>query len=477
MTDLETTGFWATLFVVSDWAIRLAMLPIVPTRRSPEAAKGWLLFIFFVPWLGLALYLLIGRPSVPRWRTERFRRFLKELGPVRQQMQRFPLLAPPAITPHYEPSVRLARDLGMLPNYGGNAVELMTDYAGTLDRIARDIDGARASVHLCFYIFASDTMTAPVIAALGRAVQRGVKCRVLVDAFGSRPRLAALVPQLQSLGIATRIALPVRVGRKAARFDLRNHRKLAVIDGRIGYTGSQNMIAADFKAGFTYSELMVRIEGPSALQLQAVFASDWYVETAEYVGAACFPEPVAAGDVPAQVLPNGPSSSTQPAQRMVVNLIHSATRRVVVTTPYFIPSQPFQNALETAVLRGAQVHLIVGAHMDQFLVGNAQRSYYEELLVAGVQIHAYREAFLHTKSVSIDGEVAWIGTCNMDMRSFELNEEVVALFFDPRIASRLAVIEEDYMRGSAQIRLDEWRRRSFGQELVQNLSRLVSPLL
>ena len=477
MTELETTGFWTALFVASDWAIRLVMLPIVPTRRSPEAAKGWLLFIFFVPWLGLALYLLIGRPRVPRWRTERFRQFMHAIEPVRQKMASLPLLAPPAITPQYEPSVRLATDLGMLPNFGGNSVELLTDYERTLQRIARDIDGAKVAVHLCFYIFASDERTAVVIDALGRAAQRGVKCRVLVDAFGSRPRIPTLVPQLNALGVDTRIALPVRVGRKAARFDLRNHRKLAVIDGRVGYTGSQNMVAADFKPGLTYSELMVRIEGPSALQLQAVFASDWFVETGEYVGDACFPVPVAAGDVPAQMLPNGPSSSTLPAQRMAVNLIHSATRRVVVTTPYFIPSQPFQNALETAVLRGADVHLIVDDHIDQFLVGNAQRSYYEELLVAGVQIHAYKEAFLHTKSVSIDDQVAWIGTCNMDMRSFELNEEVVALFFDRRIAGQLAAIEDGYMRGSERVTLEQWRRRPFGQELVQNLSRLVSPLL
>jgi cardiolipin synthase len=222
---------------------------------------------------------------------------------------------------------------------------------------------------------------------------------------------------------------------------------------------------------------MVRIEGPSALQLQAVFAADWFVETGEYVGEDSFPLPAAAGDSPAQVLPNGPSSSTQRALRMAVNLIHSATRRVVVTTPYFIPSESFEDALETAVMRGAEVHLIVDDHIDQFLVGNAQRSYYESLLNSGVQIHAYKAAFLHTKSVSIDGQVAWIGTCNMDMRSFELNEEVVALFFDRRIAQQLAAIEEGYMQGSDRITLEAWRRRPFLQELVQNLSRLVSPLL
>jgi cardiolipin synthase len=237
MSDIETTGFWATLFVVSDWPIRLAILPIVPTPRSPEAPKGWLLFIFFVPWLGLALYLLIGRPRVPRWRTARFREFMHRIEPVRERLRDDPLLVPAVVTPQFEPSVRLATDAGMLPNFGRNAVELLTDYDGTFARMVRDIDSASIDVHLCFYIFASDARTAPVIEALGRAVRRGVSCRVPVDAFGSRPRIPTLLPVLRSLGVDARVALPVRVGRKAARFDLRNHRKLVVVDGRVGYTG------------------------------------------------------------------------------------------------------------------------------------------------------------------------------------------------------------------------------------------------
>jgi cardiolipin synthase A/B len=396
---------------------------------------------------------------------------------VRDRLQAERALEPAAVSAQYAPSVRLATDLGWLPNLGGNAVELLTDYEATLARIAADIDGARSHVHLCFYIFGADARTAPVLDALGRAVERGVVCRVLVDAFGSRPFLPALLPKLNALGVAARVSLPVRVGRKAARFDLRNHRKVVVIDGRVGYTGSLNMIRPDFKQNMLYSELMVRITGPSALQLQAVFAADWFVESGEYVGDAAFPSPLRAGDTPVQVLPNGPSSSTQQAQRMAVNLIYSATRRVVVTTPYFIPSEPLEEALETAVQRGAEVHLIVDDHIDQFLVGNAQRSYYESLLAAGVRIHAYRAAFLHTKSLSIDGEMAWIGTCNMDMRSFELNEEVVALFFDPQIAAQLVALEERYMQGSVEIDLAAWRRRPFHRELIQNLTRLVSPLL
>ena len=383
---METTGFWTALLIASDWAIRLVMLPIVPTRRSPDAAKGWLLFIFFVPWVGLLLYLLIGRPRLPRWRIERRAEYLHLIEPVRQRMQALPQLAAPVVDPQYQPSVRLATDLGMLDNLGGNAVELLTDYSGTIARIAADIDRARQHVHLCFYIFGDDARSAIVIEALGRAVARGVVCRVLVDAFGSRPSLRTLLPKLRALGVAARIALPVRVGRKTARFDLRNHRKIVVIDGRVGYTGSQNMVSSDFKPGLTYSELMVRIEGPSALQLQAVFGSDWFVESGEFIGEQAFPPPAATGNTPAQILPNGPSSSTQRAQRMAVNLIYSATRRVVVTTPYFIPSQSLQDAMETAVNRGAEVHLIVDDRIDQFFVGNAQRSYYESLLLAGVRI-------------------------------------------------------------------------------------------
>ena len=467
---------WGTIAIVADWVIRLVMLPIVPTRRSPEAAKGWLLLIFFLPWVGLVAYVLIGRPRLPRWRLERLQEFLKRVEPLRPRLALPPEAAPQGVPVPYAASVRLSTDLAGLPNSGGNDVELMTDYAAILGRIAADIESARVSVHACYYIFADDAHTAPVIEALGRAAARGVRCRVLVDAFGSRPTIPSIIPRLRSLGIDARVALPFR-WRKPERLDLRNHRKIVVIDGRVGSTGSQNMVSPDFKPGLTYSELVARIEGPAALQLQLVFAADWYSESAEFIGEDAFPAPQMAGTCPAQVLPNGPASSTQRALRMVVNLVYAAQRRVCITTPYFIPSQSLQEAMETAALRGVAVHLIVDRRKDQFMVANAQRSYYESLLAAGVHIHAYHEAFLHTKSVSVDGEIAWVGSCNMDLRSFEINEEVIALFYSGDIASRLEGIEATYMRGSEPVELDAWRRRPFRDQLVQNLTRLVSPLL
>jgi cardiolipin synthase len=466
---------WGTLAIVSDWAIRLVMLPIVPTRRSPEAAKGWLLLIFFLPWVGLVAYLLIGRPRLPQWRLDRLARFLELTGPLRARLAAH-APAVPAPARILAPSAQLATQLGTLPVAGGNAVELHADYAATLGRIAADIETARSTVHLSFYIFADDARTAPVIDALGRAVARGVACRVLVDAYGSRPYVKQLLPKLAALGVDARRALPFR-WRKPERLDLRNHRKMVVVDGAIGYTGSQNMVAPDFKPGLRYSELMIRATGPVVLQLQALFAADWFVETGDYIGDAAFPEPVRAGSVNAQVLPSGPSSATQRAQRMVVNLIYAATREVILATPYFIPDQPLQEALETAAQRGVDVHLVVDHQVDQILVGNAQRSYYESLLSAGVRIHAYEEAFLHTKAISIDRMFAWVGSANFDRRSFQLNEEVIALIYDAGIAGELVAIQQRYMQGSSQLDLDAWRRRPFARVLLENLARLVSPLL
>src|SRR5262249_43100295 len=327
---------------------------------------------------------------------------------------------------------------------GGNAVELLTDYDGTIARLVQDIDQATDHAHLEFYIFADDRATAPVIAALGRAAGRGVRCRVLADAIGSRPALRPLRPKLMSRGVAVHEMLPVRlVPWKKARLDLRNHRKIAVLDGRVGYTGSQNLVSAEFKKGLTYEDLMARVTGPVVLELQYLFAADWFLETNEVLGGeAEFPGPEIAGDVPAQALPSGPAFPTQNNQRLFVALVHGARKRVVLTTPYFIPDEPFLQATQTAVLRGVEVHLVVSEAGDHPVVSLAQRSYYEELLEAGVQIHPYRTNFLHAKHVSIDDSVALIGTSNLDIRSFVLNAEVMLVIYDHGVAARRAAEQE-----------------------------------
>jgi cardiolipin synthase len=452
---------------------------VVPFRRTPAAAKGWLLLIFFEPWIGLLLYLLIGRAKLPRWQRERLAKLPRAMAGVVDRLSKHPNVFHPEVGPFLSQAVTLAETLGGMPILGGNAVELLVDYDGILARLVADIDRAEDHVHLLFYLFADDSATAPVIEALGRAAKRGVHCRVLADAVGSRAPLRTLAPKLRALGVAIHEMLPIRLlPWRKARLDLRNHRKIAVIDGRVGYTGSQNLVAAEYKEGVTYEELVVRVTGPVVLDLQYVFAADWFLETDEVLDRESdFPSPEIAGSVPAQALPSGPDFPTQNNQRLIVALVHGARKRVVLTTPYFIPDEPLLQAMQTAAFRGIEVHLIVSEKADQLFVSQAQKSYYEELLEAGVRIHLYRKNFLHAKHLSVDDSVVLIGSSNLDIRSFALNAEVMLMIYDSGLVARLGAEQERCFANSRLLTLQAWRQRSFGSKLAQNLARLLSPLL
>jgi cardiolipin synthase len=330
-----------------------------------------------------------------------------------------------------------------------------------------------------FYILADDHATAPVMEALGRAAKRGVCCRVLADAIGSRSGLRTLRPKLTALGVAIHEMLPLSLMPwRKARVDLRNHRKIAVIDGRVGYTGSQNLIAAEIEEGVALEDLMVRVTGPVVLELQYIFAADWFLETNEVLDSETeFPLPEITGAVPAQALPSGPDFPTQNNQRLFVALVHGARKQVVLTTPYFIPDEPLLQATQTAALRGVEVHLVVSRKADHPIVALAQKSYYAELLEAGVHIHLYRKNFLHAKHLSVDGSVAVIGSSNLDIRSFALNAEVMLMIYDSKVAGRLAIEQERYYANSSRLTLPAWEKRSLGAKFVQNLARLLSPLL
>jgi cardiolipin synthase len=470
---------WAWIFFLSEWAIRLVMLAVIPFRRTPGAAKGWLLLIFFEPWIGLLLYWLIGRATLPRWQREQLAKLPQAMAGVVGRLAKDPNIFHPEVGPSLSQAVVLAEKLGGSPILGGNAIELLVDYNGTIACLADDIDHAENHVHLQFYILADDGASAPVVEALGRAAKRGVRCRVLADAIGSYSGLRTLRPRLTAMGVAVREMLPVSLlPWRKARVDLRNHRKIVVIDGQVGYTGSQNLVNSEFKPGIVYEDLMVRVTGPVVLELQHLFAADWFVETNEVLGGESeFPSPRIAGGVPAQALASGPAFPTQNNQRLFVALIHGARERVVLTTPYFIPDEPLLQAMQTAAVRGVGVHLVVSEKGDHPIVSLAQKSYYEELLEAGVHIHLYQTNFLHAKHLSIDDSVAMIGTSNLDIRSFALNAEVMLLIYDHDVTDRLAAEQERCFADSRLLTLSEWQQRSFVAKLGQNLTRLLSPLL
>jgi len=333
-----------------------------------------------------------------------------------------------------------------------------------------------------------DTVTQPFFDALARAVRRGVRVFVLSDYLACLllPRRKETLAALAAMGAEWRALLPLRFWKgQWRRPDMRNHRKLLIVDGRIGFTGSQNMIDSSYlkpgnlKRGLRWHELMMRIEGPAVRELNAVFLADWYSETDELLSfdtvRVVLPE--TADLLDAQVLPSGPSFDNDNNLKLYAMLIHKAEHRVSITSPYFVPEESTMLAIVTAASRGVEVELFASAIGDQALVYHAQRSYYEELLRAGVAIYLYREpTVLHAKHFTIDDDVAVVGSSNMDIRSFSLNMEVSVLVHGREFVQRMRRVQDEYRQNSRRVVLAEWLERPLGAKVGDNLARLTSSL-
>ena len=472
------TSHWELVYYTSEWIIRLLMLIYVPQRRSAAASRAWLLLIFLLPWPGLVVYALFGRAFLPRRRIGRQERAERRIREVQSQMDPSADMTP-SLPETVRPVAVLGRDLGNFGVMDGNAIKLLPDYSGAIARLVEDIDRATSSVHLLFYIFEDDATGRAVTQALLKAAGRGVSCRLVLDALGSKRGLKRLGPVLRAGGVEVLPALPVGLFRRhTARYDLRNHRKIAVLDGYIGYAGSQNIVDGHFVKGFPNEELWVRVTGPVVMQLQAVFLTDHYCETGRVLDTVgLFPEKAAKGPSACQVVPSGPSFRRDNGQEIIVEMLYTARARICITTPYFIPDEPFLEAVRTAARRGVEVHLIVPMHANQPVSRLAQRAYYEDLLEVGVAIHLYPPRFLHAKHITIDDTMALIGSTNMDIRSFALNEEVNLLIYDAAVVAGIRAIQEGAMAQSERLTRESWARRSPWAKVVQNTARLLDSLL
>ncbi len=470
---------WGLLYVLSEWVIRLVMLFYVPQRRSADAARAWLVLIFLVPWVGLVLYALIGRIRYPRKRLVDEAKAVLRIRGVQKEMRSLSAFRPPKLEGSAERSARLVERLGDFEPLGGNQVELLPEYQPAIDRLVQDIDAAQHHVHLLFYIFAADETGQKVAGALERAQRRGVSCRVLMDAVGSSGGLRHLAPELRKAGIEVLAALPVNfLRRNAARLDLRNHRKIAVIDGRIGYVGSQNIVNPGFIPAYPNEELLVRVLGPVVVQLQGVFLADRYQESDQRLELSeLLPPRDAVGTSTAQVLPSGPGYPHENQQTLLVELLHDAVERVVMTTPYFVPDEPFLQAMETAALRGVEVRLVVPEHSNKLITNWAQESDYARLLEAGIHIHLYAPHFLHAKHVTVDSWLAVVGSVNMDIRSFALDSEVSLLVYDAGVVAAFEAVQNRYLAHSRELSKEAWSRRPLLRRVAQNTARLADSLL
>ncbi len=482
---------WITILGVLSYLIGILALFIIPANRKPGEATAWLLLIFLAPILGAILFLLLGNPKLSQWRREQQRAMNERIKDLAEEAEHIPELAPlvdPPLPGRYEPFVDLIARLTGMPVMAGNTVELLPDYVGAVDRIVQDIDAAQRYVHLEYFMFADDRIGAPVIDALLRARERGVVCRVLIDHLGNLGYHGPVLKRLQAAAIPVHQTLPAKpFNNQWNRIDLRNHRKIVVVDGAVGYTGSQNLVEdtyhkrGNLKKGIHYLELVVRVRGPVVRELNSAFITDWYSETEELLDASTAPEmrvrsPV-PGDALCQVLPSGPGFELNNNLMLFVALFHAAQRRITIANPYVVPEETLLLALISAAQRGVEVTLIVSEIGDQILVYHAQGSYYEEMLKAGVHIYRYQApVILHSKSISIDDDIAVIGSSNMDIRSFQLNLEVTLVCYDTRVVADLRKVETEYLRCSRPLYLEEWQRRPLFTRFFDNLARLTSAL-
>ncbi len=468
---------------------------VISLRRKPSTAIAWILTIIFIPVIGVVAFFLIGFGRLPKARRDKQR----EVNAAMYERSEITSFIAGSGTPDWlDTAVVLNERLGALPMVAGNSATLIEDYQGSIDAMIADIDAATEFIHIEFFILVRDQTTRPFFDALARARQRGVVVRVLSDYVSGLmyPERSSTIGALHEMGAQWSPMLPLRPWRgQWQRPDLRNHRKLVVIDGRVGFTGSQNLIDDSYlkpknvKRGLHWLELMVRLEGPIVGELDAVFAADWYSETDEllplqtHLAASANEPPLVAGtspvvhDVAAQVIPSGPSFENDNNLKLFVMLIQNARERVSITSPYFVPDESTMLALVTAASRGLDVELFVSEVADQILVAHAQRSYYAELLAAGVTIWLYRSpTVLHSKHFTIDDSVSVIGSSNMDIRSFSLNMEVSLLVRSAELNERMRAVEDRYRAQS--IRLDplEWADRPLGGKVMDGLARLTSAL-
>lgn len=477
-------SFWglALLAVSIVLQVLFAVFVLLRPHTRQTSSLAWILVIIVLPGVGIVLYLILGDVRTGSKRRRRHRHVQSTIRAVATRAWARSE-SDGTVPPDYVSVARLAAEASDSDPRSGNRLDLLADARSFISALVSDIEKAESHVHLLYYIYLTDTAGRNLATALKRAAARGVECRVLADSLGSKDFLRSeLHRDLESSGVTVVEALPTRITQIASvRFDMRNHRKIAVIDGRVGYSGSHNVADEAFnpKPRFApWIDATLRIEGPAVRDLQALFVADWFMDTGQSLDHLILMSPEAnAGESTVQVVGTGPNVRNQLLVQVIQASLHLAREEVILTTPYFVPDEGTFAAIITAAMRGVQTTLVVPARNDSPVVSLASRSYYTRLLDAGVEIQEYTRGLLHAKTMTVDQDLALVSTANFDRRSFEINLEVSTLVYDTDFASELRLLQRTYMEDSQPVRRAHWNARAWPRRLVENVAGLVSPLL
>lgn len=466
---------------------QLATAARVLTRpnREPSSRIAWIAVVFALPVVGVLGYILLGETKIGRSRIKRKSIAVASLSDFSKIPGYNKLTRDVEVPANFRSAFRLGQSISGFVPVGGNSANLMEDSDATINAMVADVDAATDHVHLIFYIWLTDSNGTKMVDALVRAAGRRVQCRAMVDDLGSRALIKSPKwAEMEKAGV--RLARALEIGNPLLRMfngrvDLRNHRKILVIDNKVTYCGSQNCADPAFSPKPKYApwvDAVMRFEGPVVRQNQLVFASDWMAYTDEDILSVVNAPILEPGPgFPAQVIATGPTSRYADMPDMFASLMHSAQTELVVTTPYYAPNEAMQSALRSAGNRGVATTIVFPSRNDNFAVAGTSRSFYLELLQAGVRVMEYPLGLLHTKSLTVDGVVTLIGSANMDRRSFDLNFENNILLYDPETTAAMRARQQEYMNNSDDVLVQEVANWSWKKQLVNNALAIVSPVL
>jgi cardiolipin synthase len=475
----------AYLVFVTDLTIRIGLsLRILMRGNSVGVTFAWMTIVLAVPYLGALLYLLIGENRLGERRVGRAREVIELARPWHSKFCQLADQETIDIPEAYKPLDLQIRKIIGYPSLPGNRLMLLHDYETIFRNLIVDIQAAQTSCLLEFYIWESGGLADDLLDAVVEAHERGVQFRILLDAIGSKRFFrGAPVRRLKKAGINVTEALHVSpVKMLFQRADIRNHRKIAVIDNQVAYTGSQNLVDPRYfkqESGVgEWVDVMIRVEGPAVTVLENIAMMDWSVEARKPgVFSATSISMQAVGDTPLQVVPSGPVFREGAIHELLMSVIYKAQHELVITTPYFAPDEQLLKALVAAANRGVSVTLVIPARVDSLMVRYATPALLDNLITAGIKVAQFDQGLLHTKSITVDGEFCIVGSVNMDMRSLWLNFEISLFVYDEDFTRQVRELQTSYIAQSDLMDKKHYRQRTYRQRLAANIMRLFAPVL
>ena len=466
------------LWIVYAITVAGIIVVVLTENRNPVKSLAWITVLMALPAVGIVLYIFFGRNLrgsrlISRRKRRQLRRHIVQ-KPQRVNIDSLPL------SDASRQQIHLAKSLQGSQYYEGNTIDIFTDGRSKFAQLEADLLSATTYINLQYYIIENDTIGRRISELLQRKAREGVKVRIIYDAVGCFPVRGRFFKRMRRAGIEVYPFMKINFPQFATRLNGRNHRKVVVIDGRIGYIGGMNIADRYVDGGKQghWRDTHLRIEGPAVIGLQYSFAVDWNFVRKELLDDAVAPG-AASGDttVGAQVVTSGPMGAWSNIALVMLKAIGNAKKRIWLQTPYFLPSNDLLRALQAAALSKIDVRLMMPRHSDSFMLTYASRSYIKECIASGIKVYFYEKGMLHAKTMLVDDEFVTVGSLNLDFRSIEHNFEGNAMLYGVDFARRMSDIMEADLRQCTRIQSSAWRHRPWYKKFVESIYRLFSPIL